>query len=207
MKRKKKWYPAIILILLLAAVCSGMASCGNETASLDGDNQTSQKTFSENAVSASSISEQSPSSAKGTCCTATNLYIAVWTQTDLPDDAADSDFIASDLGQTWLMQMRLDGSCKKKIDLGPYFSSLISVAGSWIYYTTKEQITENEDVIEIWRVPVRTDPDGFDHVETGRTEKLVGGSPGEVYHESDIFADENFLLYFRNLEEDDEEKI
>lgn len=203
----KKCCPAIILVLLLSAVCSGMAGCGNETASLNGDNQTSQKTVSENAVSAASISEQSPSPAKGTCCTAANLYIAVWTKTDLPDNAADSDFVASDPGQTGLVQMRLDGSCKKKIDLGPHFSSLISVAGSWIYYTTKEQITENEDVIEIWRVPVWTDPDGFDHVETGRTEKLIGGTPGEVYDESNIFADENFLLYFRNLEKDDEEKI
>lgn len=201
-----KRFPGICLAAFLCAACMGMAGCGG-TATGSSDSGTVQEMASGGAVSGTSVTGGEASPVKGTCCTGTNLYTAVREREELPEGAEKSGFVAADSGRVWLVQMRLDGSCKKKIDLGEPFSSLIGVAGSWIYYTTVEWTSGDERLAGIWRVPVRKGADGYDEVDTARAEKLAGDAPGEVYDESCVFADERYLLYFRNSGWDGEETV
>lgn len=205
MRRKSKWCFGVFLAALLAVVCGGMAGCGDNAIMEGVDGGAREGTVSGAAVSGASVLADKSSPVKGTCCTDTNLYIQTWMEKDQLPDGEEDYLISKDAIIPGVVQMRLDGSCKKKIDMGERFSSLIGVTGSWIYYTTREKKSEDDRLIEIYRMPIKKGADGYDEVETTEVERVIGES-GAVYGETEIFVDENYLLYLRKAPDIDEDE-
>lgn len=197
MKKKSRRCFGVIMAAVLFAVCSGICGCGG-TVSERNRTEAEKEAASGCAVSGTAVEKSGQMKKKRTCCTDTNLYIEAWKEKKLSDEDEAEDTALS-TAVRGLMQTRLDGSCRREIELGEFFS-LVGVAGSWLYYTTNEAKFEGDSIYYIHRVPIRKGADGYDEVVTEKAEKIIGSETDAAYTCTEIYVDETYLLYVRNCE-------
>ena len=135
--------------LLSMVVAAGLlTACGGEYAGVSENGAVSGGAVTGQAVEAVKQTETSHQ-----YCTDTNLY---WEDED---------------GK--LLQMRLDGSHKKKLVLsGDDYTWLICVDTDYLYYGV-EKYDDDITYSAIWRAPIGKDENGFDLVETEQAEELI----------------------------------
>lgn len=196
LKKKNKQYFGVILTAVFLASCFGMCGCGG-TVSERNMSEAEKEVVSGRAVSGTAVEKSGQMKKKRTCCTDTNLYIEAWKVKKRSDDK-DSEY--SGTAVRGLMQTRLDGSCRREIELGENFFSMVGVAGSWLYYTTDEGKSEDDYIYYIYRVPIRKGADGYDEVDAEKAEKIIGSETDAAYSCTEIYVDETYLLYVRNCE-------
>lgn len=168
-----------LCIALVFAVCVSAAGCGGTAVTEDGSATGGVNAGTGRAASKGAVSERQQSSKRGRYCTDTNLYVE---------------------SGTCLVQMRLDGSCRKVIDLGEKFSSIVGVTDTWVYYATYEgerEYGQHIQVFGVYRLPVYKGADGFDVVDTTKVEKIVGKETGDAMNDTEVFVDDTVLLYER----------
>lgn len=173
----------LLSMVLAAGVCAG---CGGEYA------DTSRSgTISGGAVSGCGVSGQAVSPENGgtgreerqnaNFCTDTNLYVEME-----DEDGEDVD------GITYVAQMRLDGSGKKKIEI-PDFHELISVEETGLYYIRSPwNETEESEIDILCRVPIEKGGDGFDVIRTDQAEELSDQAVGAI---DSVCVDPQYIVY------------
>lgn len=193
MKRKQV---ALLCVILAGVFVSG---CGGEHIGETGD----ERAVSGSGVSGTAVSEKEKQQTKGRYCSDTNLYIEFCGLGAISDEmAAELDsvtegeevLLSKEYLKSGVMQTRLDGSCKKEIDLGEGFLSLIGVADHWLYYTAGGLDADKNIIIGIFRVPIEKNADGYDEVKTDEPEEIIPPGAG-VCSQYGIYADEKYLFY------------
>lgn len=218
MKRKSKRCTGIVLSVVLFVVSFGMCGCGGnavQSGAIYDNGNLSEK--SEHSTSGTAISGGQQSKTRGRYCSDTNLYLeAMSSQMAMPSqkasveentsDQEDSEFEITE-SVLCLAQTRLDGSCRKEIDLGKGFSGLLGVSDSWIYYEMQEgEQGQHVPVLGIYRVPIQKGADGYDVVDTTNVEKIIGSESGNV-NDYEMFVDDSYLVYGRECGESSTEIV
>ncbi|MDD5995084.1 MAG: hypothetical protein PUC49_09580 [Clostridiales bacterium] len=150
----------IATLLCVSLMMNMLVGCGGEYTGMLENDPVSGGVVSGEAVSGQAVETISKTETSHQFCTDTNLY--------------------SDTDDGEIVQMRLDGSHKKKMKLDDLYD-IIRVEADYLYY---ERLTFDEDdgpvYYAICRVPIRKDEDGFDVVETEQVEELVADSEEEI---------------------------
>lgn len=185
-----------LVIVFVAAALLG-TGCGGE---YPGDRD-ERAVSSGSAVSENAVSEKEKWQAKGRYCSDTNLYMEFWGMAEAGDEEED---VSDGYMRQGVVQMRLDGSCKKEIDLGRGVSSLIGVVDHWLYYAITDLDVNENWAIRVFRVPIGKDADGYDEIKTEETEEIISAEAG-ICSEYGIYADEKYLFYPDKYEPDEEQ--
>lgn len=197
---KKNGCIFFMLAVLLALTGSGVMGCGGNVI-----NNGSGSRTGDSVVSGASVWKGKDLPVRGNFCTDTNIYINVLKEDKQPDvESGEYDYNTDVPG---VVQTRLDGSFKKEVDMGEQFRSLISVSGGWLYYLTQEEISQDKNTSQIYRIPIKKGADGYDQVETEKRQKVLEDKFYNSYDKNYILVDEDYLVYIRELEDFDTEIV
>lgn len=197
-KRNKECVRRFLLSAILIMTGGSIAGCGGTSVNM-------------NSVSGNAVSEKEVvhnSKAKGRYCTDTNLYVetkeldvSALREAGIPESKWE-DYTKPAIYEA--VQMRLDGSCKKKLNLGKQFSSLVGVSGNRLYYMTTEQTGNydeygnKEEISQIFCVPIYKGQDGYDEINVEEAEVVISKEEGGTLYREQTCLDENRLLYMRD---------
>lgn len=174
-------------LMLFTALAAGMCGgCGGEFAGISRDGTVSGSAVSGGVVSGQAVSPENGGTDReerqnANFCTDTNLYVEIE-----DENGEDVD------GITYVAQMRLDGSEKKRIEI-PDLCELISVEETGLFYVRSPWNETEESGIDILcRAPVEKGGDGFDVVRTDQAEELSGQEVGAI---DSVCVDSQYIVY------------
>lgn len=179
----KKGITYLLIGVLLMGALSG---CGGEYMGVSGrDGSVSGGAVSGQAVSGAAVSEDRKTTMKDETnwrfCTDTNLYYE--------DEDEDEN--------VFLVQMRLDGSEKKKIKSKDFYE-LIAVEEDDIIFIQEKWDGKKECGIDsICKVPIEKDAAGYDEVRTDQVEVICGNDADREYAINSVCVDPQYILYVR----------
>ncbi len=176
----------ITYFLIFSMLTGAMSGCGGEYAGFSDRGAVSGSAVSGGAVSGQAVSEDKETSIENKkdwrFCTDTNLYYGY--------ENEDED--------VFLVQMRLDGSEKKKFEIKD-FSELLAVEEDAVIYLQTEWDEKEECGIDsICKIPIEKDVAGYDVVRTDRKEIICGNDDDDrEYMIYSVCADPQYILYSR----------